>query len=217
VRHRNNERSGRIGQTYGSFVKRLCTIGWALVGLIVAALVIKDGVLLDDPEMAFGYGCRRLLLPGLTGLMVSALVAANMSACSNYMVNTGALFTENVYKKYLNPLAEDKKILWIEFLELILSLLSVVFALTIKNAARFLFTETICICWYHLSGGSSLEKSKQAWGFGCYCGIIHCILCFELPALQSGITCLQMASCFVWMGYARGFDRFHTFQFCNQT
>ena len=25
----NNERSGRIGQTYGSFTKRFCTIGWA--------------------------------------------------------------------------------------------------------------------------------------------------------------------------------------------
>jgi Na+/proline symporter len=141
----NKERSGRVGQTYGSFVKRLCTIGWALVGLIVAALVIKDGIQLKDPEMAFGYGCRRLLLPGLTGLMVSAIVAANMSACSNYMVNTGALFTENVYKKYFNPIAEDKKILRIgRFSGLILSLLAVVFALTIKNVLNaFLFTETI--------------------------------------------------------------------------
>jgi Na+/proline symporter len=141
----NNERSGRVGQTYGSFVKRLCTIGWALVGLIVAALVIKDGITLSDPEMAFGYGCSRLLLPGLTGLMVSAIIAANMAACSNYMVNTGALFTENVYKKYFNPVAEDRKILWIgRFSGLFLSLLAVVFALTIKNVlSAFLFTETI--------------------------------------------------------------------------
>jgi Na+/proline symporter len=141
----NNERSGRVGQTYGSFVKRICTIGWALVGLIVAALVIKDGVHLPDPEMAFGYGCSRLLLPGLTGLMVSAIIAANMAACSNYMVNTGALFTENVYKKYFNPLADDRKILWIgRYSGLLLSLLAVLFALTIKNVlSAFLFTETI--------------------------------------------------------------------------
>jgi Na+/proline symporter len=141
----NNERSGRVGQTYGSFVKRICTIGWALVGLIVAALVIKDGIHLNDPEMAFGYGCSRLLLPGLTGLMVSAIIAANMAACSNYMVNTGALFTENVYKKYFNPHAEDRKILWIgRYSGLFLSLLAVIFALTIKNVmSAFLFTETI--------------------------------------------------------------------------
>jgi Na+/proline symporter len=141
----NNERSGRVGQTYGSFVKRICTIGWALVGLIVAALVIRDGVHLSDPEMAFGYGCSKLLLPGLTGLMVSAIIAANMAACSNYMVNTGALFTENVYKKYFNSLAEDRKILWIgRYSGLFLSLLAVIFALTIKNVlSAFLFTETI--------------------------------------------------------------------------
>jgi len=141
----NNERSGRVGQTYGSFVKRICTIGWALVGLIVAALVVKDGIHLSDPEMAFGYGCSRLLLPGLTGLMVSAIIAANMAACSNYMVNTGALFTENIYKKYFNPLAEDRKILWIgRYSGLFLSMLAVIFALTIKNVLHaFLFTETI--------------------------------------------------------------------------
>jgi Na+/proline symporter len=61
------------------------------------------------------------------------------------MVNTWALFTENVYKKYFNPLAEDRKILWIgRYSGLLLSLLAVIFALTIKNVmSAFLFTETI--------------------------------------------------------------------------
>ena len=35
------ERAGRVGQTYGSMVKRFCTIGWALTGLIVAAMVAQ--------------------------------------------------------------------------------------------------------------------------------------------------------------------------------
>ncbi len=39
----NTERAGRVGQTYGSFVKRLVTIGWALTGLIIAAIIIQDG------------------------------------------------------------------------------------------------------------------------------------------------------------------------------
>ncbi len=99
----NTERAGRIGQTFGSMVKRLITIGWALTGLVVAALVIKNKVILPDPEMAFGYACSELLVPGLVGLMLSAIVAANMSACSNFMVNTGALFTKNFYKKYIRP------------------------------------------------------------------------------------------------------------------
>jgi Na+/proline symporter len=162
----NNERSGRIGQTYGSFVKRLCTIGWALVGLVVAALVIRDGVQLSDPEMAFGYGCSKLLLPGLTGLMVAAIVAANMAACSNYMVNTGALFTENIYKKYINPQAEDKRLLWMgRFSGLFLSLLSVLFALTIKNVLHaFLFTETIAAFVGIIFLGGVLWKRANRYG-----------------------------------------------------
>lgn len=141
----NNERSGRIGMTYGSFVKRFVTIGWALVGLIVAALVIKKGIVLDDPEEAFGYATRELLVPGLTGLMVAAVVAANMSTCSNFMINSGALFTENIYKRYLKPTADDKSILKVgRYSGLILSLIAVGFGLMIKNVLHaFLFTETL--------------------------------------------------------------------------
>src|SRR4030042_5132888 len=86
----NTERAGRIGQTFGSMVKRLVTIGWALTGLVVAALVVKNNVTLADPEMAFGYACSELLIPGLVGLMLAAIVATNMSTCFNFMVNTGA-------------------------------------------------------------------------------------------------------------------------------
>ena len=140
----NTERAGRIGQTFGSMVKRLITIGWALTGLVVAALVIKRGVSLPDPEMAFGFACNVLLVPGLIGLMIAAILAANMSSCSNFMVNIGALFTRNLYRKYLKPDASDKQLLWIgRYSGLFLSILAVMFALTIKNVLHgFLFVET---------------------------------------------------------------------------
>ena len=113
-------------------------------GLVVAALVIKNNVTLEDPEMAFGYGSRELLGPGLTGLMLAAIVAANMSTCSNFMVNTGALFTQNIYKRHINPNSDDHRLLWVgRFSGLGLSLLGVLFALSIKNVLHaFLFTET---------------------------------------------------------------------------
>lgn len=101
------ERAGRIGQTYGSMMKRLCTIGWALTGLIAATLVFQRGVKLPDAEHAFGYARRELLSPGLVGLMVACMLAANMSTCSNLMVNSGALFTRNLWLNYLNPSAND--------------------------------------------------------------------------------------------------------------
>jgi Na+/proline symporter len=61
------------------------------------------------------------------------------------MVNTGALFTKNFYKKYINPDAHDKTILWMgRYSGLALSILGVLFALSIKNVLHaFLFTETL--------------------------------------------------------------------------
>lgn len=141
----NTERAGRIGQTFGSLVKRLVTIGWALIGLIVAAMVIQQGVTLEDPEMAFGYGARELLGPGLIGLMLAAIAAANMSSLSTFMVNNGALFTQNIYKVYFRPQASDRHLLKVgRYSGLGLSLAAAIFALSIDNVLHaFLFTETI--------------------------------------------------------------------------
>ncbi len=162
----NTERAGRIGQTFGSMVKRLVTIGWALTGLVVAALVIKNGAVLADPEMAFGYACSQLLVPGLVGLMLAAIVAANMSACSNFMVNTGALFTKNFYKKYINTGAGDHTILWMgRYSGLGLSVLGVLFALSIKNVLHgFLFTETLAAFMGIIFLGGVIWKRANRYG-----------------------------------------------------
>ena len=58
-----SERGGRIGMTYGGgIVKRLCAIGWALTGVIVAAMIVKLGISLKDP-------CRPCGSTRLTHLM----------------------------------------------------------------------------------------------------------------------------------------------------
>jgi Na+/proline symporter len=162
----NTERAGRIGQTFGSMVKRLVTIGWALTGLVVAALVFRNKATLSDPEMAFGYACNQLLVPGLVGLMLSAIVAANMSACSNFMVNTGALFTKNFYKKYIKPDAGDHTLLWMgRYSGLGLSALGVLFALSIKNVLNgFLFTETLAAFMGIIFLGGIIWKRANRYG-----------------------------------------------------
>ncbi len=162
----NTERAGRVGQTYGSFVKRLCTIGWAFTGLIVAALVIQRGLSLPDPEMAVGYASRELLWPGLTGLLVAAVLAANMSSCSNFMVNTGALFTQNIYKEFINRHPADKQLLWLgRYSGLALTILGVVFAFYVDNVLHaFLFLETIAAFMGIMVFGGVLWKRGNRYG-----------------------------------------------------
>jgi Na+/proline symporter len=117
-------------------------------------------------SMAFGYACSVLLVPGLVGLMLAAIVAANMSACSNFMVNTGALFTKNFYKKYVNPDASDHTLLWMgRYSGLGLSGLAVLFALSIKNVLHaFLFTETLAAFMGIIFLGGIIWKRANRYG-----------------------------------------------------
>src|SRR4029077_1583260 len=67
------KRPSRGGMLFANSYKRVCTVGWMLVGLIVAAIAAKGGgqaAMLADPENAFGFACRQLLVPGLLGLLV---------------------------------------------------------------------------------------------------------------------------------------------------
>jgi hypothetical protein len=71
-------------------------VGWAVVGLVATAMVVQGRFgqrLCPDPEDAFGFACRQLLFPGGLGLMIAGVLAANMSTCSAFMVDSGALFT----------------------------------------------------------------------------------------------------------------------------
>ncbi|MBI4556778.1 MAG: sodium:solute symporter family protein [Candidatus Hydrogenedentes bacterium] len=183
----NTERAGRVGQTYGSFVKRICTIGWGLTGLIVAAMLVVEHQSLPEREAAFGFACRELLGPGLVGLMIACVLAANMSTCSNFMVNTGALFTRNLYREYVNPDADDRRLLLMGRVSgLILTLLGVAFALTVEHVLdAFLFTETIAafmgimfmggVLWQRANRYGALAATVSA--FGLYYALDYLLTC----------------------------------------
>src|SRR5581483_5910967 len=111
-----SEQACREGMLYGNTVKRFCTIGWALIGLLTAALVAKGtfGVThLQDPEDTFGFACRHLLFPGGVGLLLASLLATNMAGCSAFMVDSGALFTRSFYQKFLVRGRSDRHYLWV--------------------------------------------------------------------------------------------------------
>ena len=115
----------RTGWTYGTFIKRLATMGWAFTGVFAAYLY--TGLTVENRELAFGLMARNLLPVGLVGLMLAALVAAVMSTCDAFMVHSSALITRNVYLPYINPNASDKQLLLIGRLTSILTVLGGIF------------------------------------------------------------------------------------------
>ena len=101
------EMEGRTGVTIGIFGKRVCTIAWMLTGLC-AVVMYAD---LAEPDLAYGKMARDLLpdiAPGLIGLFIACMLASVMSTCDSLMVVASALFTENLYKKFLVVGREDK-------------------------------------------------------------------------------------------------------------
>jgi Na+/proline symporter len=165
-----DEAACREGFLYGTFVKRFCTLGWALTGLVAAALLAKGtfGVTtLRDAEEAFGFACRHLLFPGGKGLLVACLLAANMAACSAYMVSAGALFTRNLYGRYLVRGRDDRHYLWAGRLSgLLITLLGVAYAVFLidKVLNTFLLTETLATYVGIAVLGGIFWRRANRWG-----------------------------------------------------
>ena len=165
-----DERTCRQGMLYGNMVKRVCTVGWALVGLIVAALIAQghaDGAALGDPENAFGFACRQLLFPGALGLLIASILAANMSTCSAFLVDSGALFTEGLYRQRLAPNRPDRHYLWVGRLSgLAITLIGVLYAVYLIESVLYtvLLTETLAtFVGISILGGIIWPRANR-WG-----------------------------------------------------
>ncbi len=105
-----NEREARWGLCYGNFLKRICTVGWVLTGVIAAALYAGSvsGGPLPDRELAFPALVRDLLPHGLVGLFIACIIAAAQSSLSAAMVASSGLFINNAYRPYIKKTATEK-------------------------------------------------------------------------------------------------------------
>lgn len=182
-----DERSCRIGMTYGNFTKRFCTLGWALVGMITLVMLVQTGETLADREDAFGYATRHLLFPGAVGLMIASVLAANMSTCSAFTVDGGALFTQNFYRRYLVHGRDDRHYLLIGRISgVIVTLLGVWFALAVEIVLEaFLFTESIAaFMGISLLGGICWKRANRYGAFASL--VVSSAVFFYLSRVQFG-------------------------------
>jgi len=99
----------RVGVTYGNFIKRFCTVAWAITALCCIALFPA----LENPDHAFGVAVKALLPPGLVGLLLASVLAAVQSSCDAFMVAASGIFTRNVYQVHFAKNKSDKHYLMV--------------------------------------------------------------------------------------------------------
>ncbi len=129
------ESAGRWGWTYGNFLKRIMTLGWAYTGVFAAFLF--PGLVEAEREMAFGVAVQNLLPAGLVGLMLASMAAAVMSSCDSFMVGGSALFTRNFYRKYFRRDADEEHYLRVARLSSLFVVVGgLVFALVLPSVVK---------------------------------------------------------------------------------
>jgi len=100
------EWEGRVGFAYGNVLKRICTMGWCILGLAWLAYLIKQGTTVHA-DAAFGDSVRTLLPAILQGIMLACVMAAAMSSGDAFQVTIAGLFAQNVYRQYLKKGATE--------------------------------------------------------------------------------------------------------------
>lgn len=93
-----DELAARTGNIGGAYTKRVLTIMWAICGLLGYALYQKS---VSDPDTIWGVMSNNLLGVGLRGVMISGILAANMSTVAGVSVYLSALFVRHLYKPFV--------------------------------------------------------------------------------------------------------------------
>jgi len=92
---------------------------WMIVGLYGAmlsglvAVAYFQATPLENPETAFIALARVLFNPWLSGVFLAAVLAAIMSTADSQLIVSTSALTEDVYRPFLRPQADDRELVWV--------------------------------------------------------------------------------------------------------
>ena len=131
------ELEGRWGVAGGNLIKRVCTIAWVLTGMVALGLYAGTDIHIDYVYGQMAGDLLPTIAPGLIGIFIASLLAAVMSSCDAFMITSSALFTQNIYKRFLAPDRDDRHYLWMgRAASLIVVLLGINFAFVFASVVE---------------------------------------------------------------------------------
>jgi Na+/proline symporter len=112
----------------------------AIMGIGNAAL---DAKLRADPETALPLIIGSMLPVGLVGFMLAALLSGFLATFSSTVNGGAAYLVKDVYQRYINPEADNKRLVWISYLSstllIVVGLIISVFGTSINTAFLWIF------------------------------------------------------------------------------
>jgi solute:Na+ symporter, SSS family len=137
-----NEFAARLGAVSGTFGKRILTIMWAFAGLIAIALFSGSDTL-SDPDLVWGTMSRHLLGPGMLGLMLAGVLAANMSTIAAQTMAVSALYVRNIHRLFRPGMKDGEAILagqWAIAVVLIIGIFAATTMNSVFSAVQLMLT-----------------------------------------------------------------------------
>jgi len=104
-----NEWHAKASMIFAAFLKMLIPVLVLFPGLV--AIVLLPG--LEDGDQALPLMIKKLLPPGLIGLLFAAFFAGLMSSIDSMLNSTATLWTKDIYEKFFKKGAPDKHYLFV--------------------------------------------------------------------------------------------------------
>jgi SSS family solute:Na+ symporter len=137
-----NERTAQRATFLSAF--SFVPLAFAIVLIGMGAKVLYPQI---SPEQAFPQVISGVLSPWLGGLVLAALVAALMSSADTCLLSQSVILTQDIIKRFLPSLSEEKTVLLTRLNIIILGLLALGLAMILKGViSSLLFAYTIFTC-----------------------------------------------------------------------
>ena len=136
------EKTAQLSAFLAAFLFIPLAFAFTFIGM--SAKVLYPGIL---PEQAFPQVITGVLSPGLSGLILAAVIAALMSSADTCLLSQSVILTEDIFKRFHPLLDERKTVLLTRLSVLALGLVALGLALALKEVMKsILFAYTIFTC-----------------------------------------------------------------------
>ena len=198
------EWEGRMGFTGGNILKRICTIGWSVLALCWLAHLIGKGRA-TTPDAAFGDAIGALLPPLLQGLMLACVMAASMSSGDAVQVTVAGLFTQSIYRRYINPRADEQRLVHFTRVAGVAVIgVSLVFAILMRHSlvkAILLYFNVLAAVGISTALGILWRRMNQT---GVFCGTIAAMAVLIVSRAVPGTPKVVTFGAFLAAGFVFG-------------